>query len=227
VSIEIPFLKDDMDFPDPKDAIDEGLLAWGGDLSVDRLLNAYKSGIFPWYSKDDPIMWWSPNPRLILYLNDFKVSKSLQKKIDKNIFEVKFDNNFDAVVDNCSKIYRKDQEGTWIVSDIKKAYAKLNTLGYAHSVEAYMDGELVGGLYGVSIGKAFFGESMFAKKSDASKVAFYHLIKKIKEWDFDFIDCQVPTDHLKSLGAIEIDREVFLDLLKKSLQKESHIYSWR
>jgi leucyl/phenylalanyl-tRNA--protein transferase len=227
VSIEIPFLSDGVEFPNPKEAIEEGLLAWGGDLSVERLLSAYQKGIFPWYSKNDPIMWWSPDPRLILYPKELKVSKSLKKTINKEIFNIKFDYNFETVIDECSSVYRKDQLGTWLVDDMKKAYTKLHKLGYAHSIEAYdSNNHLVGGLYGVSLGKAFFGESMFARESNASKVAFYHLVQRLKEWEFDFIDCQVPTDHLISLGAIEVDRDYFLDMLQESIQKESHIYNW-
>jgi leucyl/phenylalanyl-tRNA--protein transferase len=224
--VEIPFISTQEDFPNPREAIEDGLLAWGGKLTTQRVLKAYKNGIFPWYSKNDPVMWWSPNPRLILYPNQLKVTKSLQKTIKKDIFNVKFDTNFTQVIDNCSSVYRKEQAGTWIVDEIKDIYTNLHELGYAHSVESYYDGELVGGLYGISIGKAFFGESMFAKKSDASKVAFYYLIERLLEWDFDFIDCQVPTEHLKSLGAIEIDRDEFLDMLDISIQKESHIYKW-
>lgn len=226
MKITIPYVTKGSDFPNPNEAIDDGLLAFGDILSADLVLDAYTKGIFPWYGTQDPVLWWSPNPRLILYPNDLKISKSLQKSINKDIFNVKFDTNFKEVIKKCASVYRKNQNGTWIVTEIKKVYTQLHKLGYAHSVEAYLGDELVGGLYGISIGKAFFGESMFATHTDASKVAFYHLIQKLKTWNFDFIDCQVPTNHLKSLGAIEVDREYFLNILEKSLQKQSHIHKW-
>ena len=205
--------KYELTFPDPGDANEDGIVAWGGDLNPTRLIRAYQNGIFPWYSKDDPIIWWSVNPRLIMELDDFKLSRSLKKSLKK--FEYKFDTNFIEVMKNCSNVERNDQNGTWIQDDTIEAYSTLNGMGIAHSVETYLDGKLVGGLYGLTIGKVFCGESMFSLASDASKSAYAVLIKHLKHWGYDFIDCQVPTDHLKSLGAKEVDREYFLDRLKK------------
>jgi leucyl/phenylalanyl-tRNA--protein transferase len=213
-------------FPKPELAEEDGLLGIGGDLSPERLINAYANGIFPWYSDDQPILWWSPNPRLVLFPKDFKRNKSLRKTVEKGIFEVGFDNNFEQVIRNCSKIKRNDQDSTWITEDMINAYINLHELGFAHSVETYFNNELVGGLYGISIGKAFFGESMFHKKTDASKVALWHLIDKLLEWNFDFIDAQQETDHLKSLGAIVIKRENFLNLLEIAIGKDGKIQKW-
>lgn len=201
-------------FPHPTQTNEDGLLAWGGDLSPSRLLNAYQHGIFPWYSKEEPILWWSPDPRLIMELHEFKVSKSLKKSLKK--FTYKFDSNFSEVIYNCSIKQRKNQNDTWIQKDIIEAYTKLYDLGIAHSIEAYYEDELVGGLYGVSIGKVFCGESMFSNMSDASKSAYAILVKHLKEWGYNFIDCQVPTNHLKSLGAKEVSREYFLQRLDKA-----------
>ncbi len=198
-------------FPNPREASDEGLLAWGGDLNENRLLTAYRNGIFPWYNENDPILWWSPNPRLVLYLNDLKVSKSLKRNIKK--YEVKFDTNFKEVIKACRDI----RDETWINREIIEKYTNLHKMGFANSVETYYKGELVGGLYGISIGRVFCGESMFSKKSDASKVALYHLVERLKRLNFHFIDCQIPTNHLKSMGAIEISRDRFLNELKKAL----------
>ena len=200
-------------FPHPNDANEDGILAWGGDLNPSRLIRAYQNGIFPWYSKDDPIIWWSPNPRLIMELDDFKISKSLKKSMKK--FEYKFDSNFSEVMNRCASTPRNNQNSTWIQEDIIEAYEGLHGMGIAHSVESYKDGELVGGLYGLVIGKVFCGESMFSHVSDASKSAYAVLIKHLKMWGYDFIDCQVPTKHLKSLGAKEVTREYFLDRLHK------------
>lgn len=200
-------------FPDPRNANSDGIVAWGGDLNPFRIIRAYQSGIFPWYSKDDPILWWSPDPRLIMELEDFKLSKSLKKSIKK--FTYKFNTNFTAVIQNCSTKTRKDQNGTWILDDTIKAYQQLHSMGAAHSIETYQDNVLVGGLYGLSIGKVFCGESMFANQNDASKAAYAVLIKHLKDWGYDFVDCQVPTNHLKSLGAKEVTREYFLNRLKE------------
>lgn len=205
-------------FPNPLYANDEGLLAYGGDLNPNRILKAYMSGIFPWYNKEDPILWWSPNPRFVLFLEDFKVSKSLKKRISSNFYEVKFNHNFRQTMIECSKIPRAGQNGTWIHNDVIEAYTQLHTMGFAHSFETYYNGELVGGGYGLSIGNMFCGESMFAKKSDASKVALYFLVQRLQENGFKLIDCQIPTPHLESLGAKEINRKEFLDLVKKALE---------
>lgn len=210
-----------INFPDPNDANKDGIVAWGGNLHPYRLIKAYQTGIFPWYSGNEPILWWSPNPRLIMEFDDFKLSKSLKKSIKK--FTYKFDNNFLEVIKRCGSISRKGQDSTWIQDDIIKAYTTLHNMGIVHSIETYKDGVLVGGLYGVVIGKVFCGESMFADVSDASKAAYAVLIKHLIFWGYDFIDCQVPTDHLKSLGAKEIHREEFLyrlELAKKPIQHE-------
>ena len=212
----LPLDKYSYSFPNPLFACDEGILAYGGDLSSTRLLTAYTNGIFPWYNKNDPILWWSPNPRLVLDLDEFKVSKSLQKTINKNIYEIKFDTNFTKVMEECSSINREGQKGTWILPETIEAYTKLHEMKFAHSFEAYYQGQLVGGGYGVNIGNIFCGESMFAKKNDASKVAFYYLVKRLKKNGFKFIDCQIPTAHLESLGAKKINRDIFLDLVKES-----------
>ncbi len=204
-------------FPNPLYASDEGLLAYGGDLSATRLITAYTNGIFPWYNEHDPILWWSPNPRFILEFDEFKLSKSLEKTVKKNLFEIRFDTNFRQVMIECSKIPRVGQKGTWILPEVIDAYCILFDMGFAHSFEAYYEGELVGGGYGIDIGDIFCGESMFTKKSDASKVALYHLIQRLKKNGYKFIDCQIPTPHLKSLGAKEVEREIFLQWVKKSI----------
>ena len=219
-------LDDSIKFPHPVHAESNGLLAVGGDLSTERLITAYKSGIFPWFSEGDPIMWFSPDPRLVIFLDGLNVTKKLQKTIKSGGFEVGFDCSFDEVVEKCAGSSRKGQNGTWITDDMMQAYGDLHKLGYAHSVETYRDGELVGGLYGVSLGGAFFGESMFFDMSNASKVALYHLVERLKFWGFDFIDSQVPNDHMKSMGGKEIDRASFLNMLEKSLEKETRLGSW-
>lgn len=222
--MNIPQLnKYQLTFPDPRNANEDGIVAWGGDLNPSRLIRAYQAGIFPWYSKDDPIIWWSTDPRLIMELDDFKVSKSLKKSIKK--FEYKFDSNFIEVMKNCACADRGDQNGTWISDDIIEAYSTLNGMGITHSVESYLDDKLVGGLYGVVVGKLFCGESMFSLVSDASKSAYAILIKHLKHWGYDFIDCQVPTEHLKTLGAKEVSREYFLKRLSKA-NMESIEHDW-
>jgi leucyl/phenylalanyl-tRNA---protein transferase len=220
----IPRLTYHLSFPNPLDASEEGIVAYGGDLSPSRLMLAYRSGIFPWYSAKDPILWWSPNPRLIMELDEFKLSRSLRKKIPQ--FEIRFDAAFSQVIRECSTAPRRGQSGSWIVPEMIEAYEELHALGYAHSVEAYQEGILVGGLYGVSVGGVFCGESMFAKVSDASKVAFAILVNRLREWGYDFIDCQVPTNHLKSLGAKEISRKAFLQRLFKSSRVSSGETYW-
>jgi leucyl/phenylalanyl-tRNA--protein transferase len=192
----------------------DGLLAVGGCLSTERLLNAYQRGIFPWYNPDEPILWWSPDPRLVLFPDKLIVSRSLRKTMRKNIFSVTFDKAFEQVITACAEP-RKDSEGTWITTDINQAYIDLHHQGYAHSVEVWCDDELVGGLYGVALGQVFFGESMFHTKTDASKVAFVSLVEQLKIWGYQLIDCQVHTRHLESLGAEEINRRAFVKLLKQ------------
>ena len=221
-----PLSKHSFGFPNPREASDEGLLAYGGDLSSFRLITAYKKGIFPWYSKDDPILWWSPNPRLVLYPKNFKVRKSFKKVLRSGKFSVTFDKKFDEVIEHCSSVYREGQNASWIVDDIKEAYNRLHNEGFGHSVEVYKDKKLVGGLYGLSIGKAFFGESMFSLVSDASKVAFKALSDVLGSRGYDFIDCQMPTDHMIGLGAQIIDRDVFLDELELTIDKMGDFGSW-
>ncbi len=219
-------LNESLVFPEPEDAEPSGLLAIGGDLSIDRLLLAYKSGIFPWFSDGDPIMWFSPDPRLVLFLDDLYISSKLKKVIRSNVFEVRFDTSFEDVIARCSKTDRRGQDGTWITDDMVKAYVGLHEQGYAHSVETFFEGNLVGGLYGVSLGGAFFGESMFFEMANASKVALYHLVEKLRLWDFDFIDSQVPNDHMKSLGGSELERGGFLRILENSLGKKTKLGKW-
>ena len=211
-------LSNELIFPSPKLAAQEGLLAVGGDLSQKRLLLAYRMGIFPWYSENEPIMWWSPDPRLILYPDQLKISKSLKKVINKGDFELTMDQDFKAVIRACAESRTETNEGTWIVDEMITAYCELHESGLAHSVEAWMNGQLAGGLYGVSIGRCFFGESMFTRISNASKVAFVGLVKHLQGLHFDLIDCQVTTAHLLSFGAHEIPRSRFLDELATALK---------
>ena len=215
-----------MFFPDPYEAPDDYPLAYGGDLSIDRLLFAYSNGIFPWYSEGEPILWWSPNPRMVLFPSDLKVSRSLRKVIKNKGFEVKFDTNFEKVINMCATVYRKGQDGTWITPEMIEAYVQLHKAGFAHSVETYLNGKLVGGLYGVSIGRTFFGESMFHLVSNASKVAFVYLIERLKKWQFDMIDCQQSSQHMANFGAVEIPRNKFLDILKSSVKKPTLVGNW-
>lgn len=214
-------------FPNPSKADPNGLLAVGGDLSPERLLIAYKNGIFPWYSEGEPILWFSPDPRLIFIPRDFKPSKSLRKSIKSRKFNVKVDNNFEELIHKCAKVERKFQDGTWITNDMIDAYIQLHNLGYAHSFETYLDNRLVGGLYGLSIGGAFFGESMFYTETDASKVAFANLVDFCLEADFDFIDSQVSTEHMLSMGGVEVSRNSFLTMLEKTISKKTIIGSWK
>ena len=215
-------------FPDVELALDEpnGLLAVGGDLSPQRLLAAYKKGIFPWFSDDQPVLWWSPNPRSVLKLDDFKISRSLKKTLNKKIFHVTFDTAFDDVISACAGT-RKDGFGTWITNDMLDAYRTLHKQGYAHSVECWFEQKLVGGLYGLSLGHAFFGESMFTRKTDASKVALAHLVWQLKQWQFDFIDAQVSSAHMTSLGANDISRRQFIAELQQTLKLSSRIGQWQ
>ncbi len=219
-------LDEDNIFPLPELAEEDGLLAVGGDLSPERLINAYANGIFPWYSDDSPILWWSPNPRMLLFPKEFKRNKSLRRLVKKGIYEVRFDNDFEGVIRNCAIAKRENQDGSWITEDMVNAYKRLHELGIAHSVETYIENKLVGGLYGVAIGKAFFGESMFHTKTDASKVALWHLVDRLLDWEFDFIDVQQETNHLKSMGAKAMEREKFLILLEIAVKKEGIINKW-
>ena len=219
-------LSDEIKFPPANLARKDGLLAVGGDLSQDRLLLAYKMGIFPWYSESEPILWWSPDPRLILYPNDIKVSKTLKKVIQKDIFHITIDQAFNQVITSCARIRLHKNEGTWIVDDMIKSYCKLHESGFAHSVEAWHEGELAGGLYGVSLGRCFFGESMFTRISNASNVAFVFLAQYLKSLSFDIIDCQISTEHLINFGAREIPRKDFLKQLEKALRVPTKRGRW-
>lgn len=208
------FLSKELFFPPVSEANSDGILAIGGDLSPERLLLAYKSGIFPWFEEGEPIFWWSPNPRMVLFLDELVVSKSMRNILNRNIFTVTFNQNFREVISNCQKIKRDGQNGTWITSDMIEAYCKLNELGIAKSVEVWQKDELVGGLYGVDLGHVFCGESMFSNVSNASKVAFIALVNQLKKDNYKVLDCQVYNEHLESLGCREIDRTDFMEILK-------------
>ena len=208
-------LSKELSFPPVQFAGDNGLLAFGGDLSVARLLLAYKSGIFPWYNEGEPICWYSPNPRMILFPDELKISKSMKQVLRKNEFKVTFNQNFEDVIANCKTVIRKDQGGTWITDEMQKAYISLYKLGIAKSVEVWKNNELVGGLYGIDLGAVFCGESMFSKVSNTSKIAFINLVQKLKKEKYKLIDCQVYNSHLASLGAREIPRNEFLNYLPK------------
>jgi leucyl/phenylalanyl-tRNA--protein transferase len=201
-------------FPNVENADDDGLLAVGGDLSPDRLLLAYKNGIFPWFNEDSMILWWSPDPRMVLFPNKIKISKSMQQLIKSGRFRITWNAQFEEVVNACAVIKRKRQEGTWITPEMKGAYLKLNQMGIAKSMEVWENDELVGGLYGIDLGKVFCGESMFSKRSNASKFAFINLAQELEQKEYKLIDCQVYTDHLASLGAEEIPRQQFIKILK-------------
>ena len=219
-------LTNDLAFPPAHYAERDGLLAVGGDLSVERLLLAYRSGIFPWYSEGDPLLWWSPDPRLVFVPREFHVSRSLQRVIRSGRFTVTMDTAFPEVIAACADTRGPGRDGTWILPDMQRAYCALHEAGYAHSVECWNAGALAGGLYGVSLGAAFFGESMFSRVSNASKVALAALIRHAIGWNFHFIDCQMTTDHLLSLGAREISRRQFLRNLEHALKHETHTGPW-
>jgi leucyl/phenylalanyl-tRNA---protein transferase len=207
-------------------SVPDGLLAIGGCLSKQRLLKAYRHGVFPWFNPDDPILWWSPDPRLVLFPHKLLISRSLKKTLRKAVFTVTFDQAFEAVIQACAEP-RKQSSGTWITLEMNRAYRELHQLGIAHSVEAWCNGELVGGLYGVGIGQVFFGESMFHTQTDASKVAFAHLVTQLKDWDYQLIDCQVHTHHLTSLGAEEIKRTAFKKLLDQYCDLPTGSCAWQ
>ena len=219
MSFPIYWLRDDsLAFPDPAYASPEGLLAAGGDLSIQRLVYAYSQGIFPWYSQGDPILWWCPDPRFVLFPADLKVSKSMRPYFNQNKFRVTFDREFPAVMRACAAVPRAGQHGTWITREMLAAYAELHRAGIAHSVEVWEDDELVGGLYGLALGRVFFGESMFARVSNASKFGFISLVRRLRDRDFQLIDCQQETSHLASLGARAIPRTEFLERLEEWAQ---------
>jgi len=207
------FLSRELFFPPLRHASPEGIIAIGGDLSPERLMLAYRSGIFPWFEEDEPILWWCPPERMVLLFPELKVSKSMRNILNRNMFTVTFNTAFADVIANCRSIKRDGQNGTWITPEMTEAYCKLHALGHAKSVEVWKDGELVGGLYGIDLGHIFCGESMFSKVPNASKVAFIALAKKLENENYRLLDCQVHNDHLESLGAREIFREDFLEIL--------------
>ncbi len=213
------------DFPDTEFATEEGLLALGGDLSTKRLLKAYRCGIFPWYSPGEPILWWSPDPRCVLYPHQFRPSRSLKKSIRKNRFTFTFDRDFESVIEYCAAP-RAQEPGTWITEEMKAAYIQLHYRGYAHSTEVWKNGRLAGGLYGIAMGGMYFGESMFSLVTDASKAALYCLSSHLCARQYHLIDCQVTSPHLLSLGATEIPRREFLENLELALSQPDKIESW-
>ena len=206
-------LTDALLFPSPEQASAEGIVAVGGDLQPERVMLAYRKGIFPWFESDDFLLWWSPDPRMVLFPDRLKVSKSMRTVLRKKQFEVTFNKAFDQVVDACAKVKRFGQNGTWITPGLMEVYSTLHTQGHAHSVEVWEEGSLVGGLYGIDLGTVFCGESMFSKSSNASKVALIFLVKELKKNKYELIDCQVPTQHLASMGAEPISRTEFLTFL--------------
>ena len=208
------FLTKELYFPPVTETDFSGILAVGGDLSTERLLLAYNSGIFPWFEDGEPITWWAPDPRMVLLLDELIISKSMRNVLNRNMFTVTFNRDFRAVITNCQTIKREGQNGTWITDDMIEAYCKLHELGHAQSVEVWQDDQLVGGLYGVDLGHIFCGESMFAKVSNASKVAFIKLVEYLKANNYLLLDCQVYNEHLESLGAFEVNRESFMKVLK-------------
>ena len=201
-------------FPPVSEADYDGVLAIGGDLSTERLQLAYRSGIFPWFNEGEPIVWWSPDPRMVLFLDELIVSKSMRNILNRNSFKVTFNQNFRDVISNCQKIKRDGQNGTWISNNMIEAYCKLHEMGFAKSVEVWENDELVGGLYGVDLGHVFCGESMFSKVSNASKVAFIALVTQLKKENYKLLDCQVYNPHLESLGCREIERDIFMEILE-------------
>jgi len=208
-------LRDELVFPPPELAEPNGLLAVGGDLSPARLLLAYSMGIFPWFTEHDPILWWSPDPRFVLEFADLRVSRSLAKVLRRGTFDVRFDSSFAEVITACARTRRPGQEGSWITSEMLQSYQRLHQLGHAHSVEVWSQGSLAGGLYGVALGRCFFGESMFFRVPDASKVALVALVEHLRARDFELLDCQMPTAHLASLGARGIPRDEFARRLRR------------
>ena len=213
------YLDDTTNFPPTHFAEQDGLLAIGGDLSSKRIIEAYKKGVFPWYNEDDPIMWWSPAPRFVLFPDDLHISRSMKRKFNQGIYKVTANKCFKDVINFCQNIPRKDQDGTWITDDMKSAYVRLHQEGYAHSIEVWDKTELVGGVYGIAIGNIFFGESMFSTKPNASKYGIISLIQKMNELGLNVLDCQMKTEHMIQLGGQEIGREQFEELLTLSNKK--------
>ena len=225
--LPIALLGRELRFPPVERAHPSGLLAVGGDLSVERLILAYQSGIFPWPEPDTPILWWAPPKRALIEPSALHVGRSLRKRVRRGDFEVRADHNFDAVIRACARVPRPGQRGTWILPDMIDAYIQLHLAGYAHSIEAYRDGVLCGGLYGVSLGGCFFGESMFSQVDDASKVAFVTLAQQLVAWDFDLIDGQVQNPHLERFGVYTVPRAEFMIRLRKSLSKPTRRGPWQ
>lgn len=216
-----------IEFPDLDEADESGLLAIGGDLSIERLKMAYSKGIFPWYEDGMPILWWSPDPRMVLFPGKMIISHSLKQSLKKSQFTFSIDKAFDKVISSCSRTPRKGENGTWITNEMKNAYIRLHEAGYAHSAETWLDGKLVGGLYGVAIGKVFFGESMFHHETNASKVALFHLVEKLQKWGFEIIDTQVYTNHLESLGGELIPRSQYMHILERAQLTKDVKGSWK
>jgi leucyl/phenylalanyl-tRNA--protein transferase len=219
-------LSDKLVFPPAEMAEKNGLLAIGGDLSPERLLLAYRNGIFPWYSEGDPILWWSPSPRLVIYPDELKIPARLSRLLRQKKFTVSMDNDFQEVITACATIGARIKKGTWITDDMIEAYSELYTMGYAHSVECWQGEELAGGLYGIALGGVFFGESMFSRKPNTSKIALVALVQKLQEWDFDLIDCQMRTSHLVQFGAREISGREFQDVLAISMKRPTKSGKW-
>ena len=224
----VPWIESALDFPSVNTALAEpnGLLCVGADLAPQTIIAAYSRGIFPWFSDNQPILWWSPDPRMVLFPAEFKVSKSLAKTVNRKLFEIRFDSAFAEVISACSEP-RQQGGGTWIVAEMQVAYAQLHALGVAHSIESWRDGKLVGGLYGLALGRMFFGESMFARETDASKVALVALVDKLKRDGFELIDCQQETGHLASFGARPIARDNFVQRLKELINSNQMNSAWR
>ena len=220
-------LSEKIEFPPAWLARSDGLLCIGGDLCPERLLLAYQNGIFPWFSANEPLLWWSPDPRLVLFPKAIKVSRSLKKKIRKNRFTLTLDQAFEQTIVSCARARRASHEGTWLVDEMIEAYIQLHRLGHAHSIETWLHNRLVGGLYGVCLGGTFFGESMFSLETDASKIALAGLANHLTCHGFDLIDCQVTTHHLKNMGAVEISRETFLEKLTLSIPRKMDPNIWK
>lgn len=218
--------EDEIVFPHPSLSNPDGILGIGGDLSIERLLVAYQNGIFPWYGELDPIMWWSPDPRCILFPENIKVRKSMRSYFNQDKYRITFDTHFEEVITACQRIERHGQSGTWIIYEMKEAYIELHKAGYAHSLEVWLDDKLAGGLYGVSLGRMFFGESMFSIGTNASKFALISLAKILKSKGFTLIDCQQDTPHIISMGAENISRQEFLEHLNKNKDQETYRGSW-
>ena len=225
MQMELQRCIEDWPFPDPREAEEEGLLAFGGDLRPERLLSAYAQGVFPWY-ESNPILWFSPDPRMVLVPRELRISRSLKKTLRQNLYTVSLDTAFERVIRACAEIPRSGQDGTWITPEMIDAYVGLHHMGYAHSTEAWRDGELVGGAYGISLGAVFFGESMFATESDASKVAFVSLVQQLEAWEVGLVDCQMSTPHLASFGATEWTRDMFLDALTRGIEEPTQMGPW-